>query len=189
MPGPTTADEPDGGTFAFMAPEQARIESPEDRESRPAQRRLRPGGRALLPADRPGPVPGPNLDAKPGTAPAVATSTREALNDRKVPRRLAADLPQGHGRRSGRPLPLGRGVAEGAGSLRRSSEDPGTGRRRGRIGPARRPGLRPGPAPTGRQRIAKPDRGDSPHVAGPGLTDRRVDRPGLVERRAAASAS
>ncbi len=43
---------------------------------RPPQRHLRAGGRALLPVDRPGAVLGPELETKPGTAPAAAILRR-----------------------------------------------------------------------------------------------------------------
>ena len=62
--------EPDGGTFAFMAPEQARIESPEDRQKvGPRSDVFAPGGRALLPADRQGPILRPDLERSLGPRP------------------------------------------------------------------------------------------------------------------------
>ena len=89
--------EPDGGTFAFMAPEQARVESPEERQKVGPRSDVFALGAVLY-------------SLLTGHAPFSGQTWREAwdrarrcdfdaeaLNDRKIPAGVAADLPQGHG--------------------------------------------------------------------------------------------
>ncbi len=90
-----------GGTFAFMAPEQARVRLARGTaESRPVQRRLRPGRRPLLPPDRPGTVSGSRLARVDGPRPPVRLRPQNARSSQD-PARATADLPEGHGPRSG----------------------------------------------------------------------------------------
>ncbi len=77
-----------GGTFAFMAPEQARIESLEEQEKVGPRATSSPWGRALLPAHQPGPISGSELAGIHGPRPAVATSTARPSTIRKIPRDL-----------------------------------------------------------------------------------------------------
>ena len=97
-----------GGTVAYMAPEQARLEI--DRIG-PRSDIFALGRRALLPPDRPGAVCGGNPGRGLGPRPPVRFRGRRPAR-RPGPAPARANLPEGHGRRPGRSLRLGRGPGD-----------------------------------------------------------------------------